>query len=354
MSDAMSAERLAAALIAPVGQSATAYSIRAQQTFSGGLKLLHTTPTRTMADLTDLVQLSWSGAAESRFILRGGKHIFERHPSLAAALQYLDADCCLRSLDFLKASAGSGDFSIADFVRGVDAAPDAVGARPWLFISSSPSRHEELQPLLTCMMDSALHSAATLRANAERRIWLFLDDLTTLNAMPSLIPALWRGRRNGVGVVAGVQDFGKLTDIWGREDGETLPEMFNSVAIFRLADSHSAERAATLLEDPCAEDREDALEDGADRRFDRILSLLRPNDERCYGRQIERQRMVCVIKKLPSMCCCQLRPGISAISVTRLPQSSSEEGPPRHAGCVADDMSDTVFAWRAADVSPFP
>jgi hypothetical protein len=46
--------------------------------------------------------------------------------------------------------------------------------------------------------------------------------------------------------------------------------------------------------------------------------------------------------------------GDADTGTTSFPQSSREDGPPRHAGFVADDLSDTVFARRAADVSPFP
>jgi len=199
-------------------------------------------------------------------------------------------------------------------------------------------------------MDTAMDAALALPENAQRRIWLFFDDIGSLNDMPSLHPVLREGRKFGICVVAGLQDFSCLTEFSGDEATRNLSRLFESFAIFRLSDRLAAEQAAMLLAAAGLGDTQTGLDErGTNVRFDTLSSRVRQGD---YWRHLERHLLASGIMELASLVCYQLRPGSSAVELTRLARPDATARPMRHAALEVADLSQTVLAQRRADGSP--
>jgi len=117
-------------------------------------------------------------------------------------------------------------FSIRQWIQ--DDAKDS-----WLFISSLADKHETLKPLITMWLDIAVNSLMSLSPSPDRRIWIILDELPTLNRLPYLINALAEARKFGGCLVAGVQSIAQLREIYGNNGAEGISGLCNSKWFFR-------------------------------------------------------------------------------------------------------------------------
>ncbi|WJJ94393.1 type IV secretion system DNA-binding domain-containing protein [Neopusillimonas aromaticivorans] len=67
--------------------------------------------------------------------------------------------------------------------------------------------------------------------SAHRRWWLFIDELASLEALPSLEAGLTKGRKNGLRIVAGLQSTSQLEHIYGRTMATTIRASFRNLAV---------------------------------------------------------------------------------------------------------------------------
>ena len=63
----------------------------------------------------------------------------------------------------------------------------------------------------------------------DRPVWLFIDELGSLEQMRSLESALTKGRKHGLRVVACLQSTSQLTDLYGEARSVTLRSCFRSL-----------------------------------------------------------------------------------------------------------------------------
>jgi type IV secretory pathway TraG/TraD family ATPase VirD4 len=90
---------------------------------------------------------------------------------------------------------------------------------------------EALRPLISAWVDVLCTSVLSLDADRNRRIWLFLDELASLEKLPSLVDAATKGRKVGLRIVAGLQSTAQLERIYGREEAQTLRGCFRSLVV---------------------------------------------------------------------------------------------------------------------------
>src|SRR5919206_507183 len=69
----------------------------------------------------------------------------------------------------------------------------------------------------------------SFREARDRRLWMFLDELASLEKLPSLEDAATKGRKAGLRIVAGLQSTAQLEKIYGREEAQTLRSCFRSL-----------------------------------------------------------------------------------------------------------------------------
>lgn len=131
---------------------------------------------------------------------------------------------CLKSLKYVKDEEHA--FSIRNWVMDDKASN-------WLFVSSLADRHETLKPLITLWLDIAINALMSLPPSQDRRIWIILDELPTLNKLPYLINALAEARKFGGCLVAGVQSIAQLRDTYGFNGAEGISGLCNSKWFFR-------------------------------------------------------------------------------------------------------------------------
>ena len=119
----------------------------------------------------------------------------------------------------------------------------------WLFLSVPSRGREALRPLVSMWLDTVVRQAMGLRPDPDRRNWLALDELPSLNKIPSLAPALAEGRKFGLASLIGVQAFGQLQESYGDKLAAALWGLPKTRLYLRIADAETAEHISKELGD---------------------------------------------------------------------------------------------------------
>jgi len=143
---------------------------------------------------------------------------------------FVGADKALASARFVLSaklaehlSMPPGEFSLRSWL----ADPQAGN----LFITWREDMAEALKPLISAWVDVLCASILSLGEDPRRRIWMFLDELATLEKLPSLEDAATKGRKAGLRIVAGLQSTAQLDRIYGRDEAQTLRSCFRSLVV---------------------------------------------------------------------------------------------------------------------------
>lgn len=130
---------------------------------------------------------------------------------------------CLR---YLKAEGSEPLFSIKRWLQ-------AENHDGWIFIASNTEKLEAIKPLISLWLDIAARGILTLEPSFDRRIWFLIDELASLQPLPSLSLLLSQGRKYGACTVTAFQDIHQLRSLYGREDAEALSAMYNTNLCYR-------------------------------------------------------------------------------------------------------------------------
>ncbi|MEM6549203.1 MAG: type IV secretion system DNA-binding domain-containing protein [Pseudomonadota bacterium] len=247
--DDAEAMRIARSLIPTVQGENNFFHAAAQDLFAALLNRVGRMPDRSLEKLL-LIALTM-GRAQKAELLRGSsaaKHFEGEHRSG----HDVDATMAVftQALRFLpKGSGGDADFSIRDFIATTTAALDSEADRsrrreserpPWLFIASNQRQLPALRPLLSVLLDAVADTILSLPPNRDRRLWLVLDEVQSLQKLPSLPPLLTECAKYGACVCIGLQNMGQLRAAYGRDTAETVLSLFNTKAFFRMPEPETA------------------------------------------------------------------------------------------------------------------
>ena len=144
-------------------------------------------------------------------------------------------------LDGLRLLPDRGEsFSITDWIAAEDEGST-------LFLSSRADMHETLKPLLTVWMDTAVRALMSQPRDPNRRIWFIMDEVAALQALPSIMDGLARGRQFGAAFVLGLQAQSQLRDIYGPDGAQSLSSVARTKLILAAADADTAKWYADFL-----------------------------------------------------------------------------------------------------------
>lgn len=248
--DASEAMRIARSLIPSVQGENNFFHAAAQDLFAALLNRVGRMPDRSLEKLL-LIALTM-GRAQKAELLRGSsaaKHFEGEHRSG----HDVDATMAVftQALRFLpKGSGGDADFSIRDFIartvaeieedRRARRRDTRIARPPWLFIASNQRQLPALRPLLSVLLDAVADTILSLPPNRDRHLWLVLDEVQSLQKLPSLPPLLTECAKYGACVCVGLQNMGQLRAAYGRDTAETVLSLFNTKAFFRMPEPETA------------------------------------------------------------------------------------------------------------------
>lgn len=157
----------------------------------------------------------------------------------------------------------SDSFSIRDWVTN-DKKEDS-----FLFISARPDSDSEAKPLQTAWWEIAFKALLSRERGSSKKIWIILDELASLQQIPSLVDAMSKTREYGGCFVLGFQNIAQIEQIYGR-DSKTLSSLCNTRCIFKTPDPDTAKWVSQNIGDQELEHVNEGLSYGAHQMRDGV------------------------------------------------------------------------------------
>lgn len=137
-----------------------------------------------------------------------------------------------------------GDFSIRQWLEQ---------GKGNLYLTWREDMLEALKPLVSTWVDILCTSILSLpespNGSQTARIWMVIDELDSLQKLPSLEDAATKGRKHGLRIVAGIQSTAQLDRTHGEKDATVLRSCFRNILVLGggRADSKTAEDLSKSL-----------------------------------------------------------------------------------------------------------
>lgn len=142
----------------------------------------------------------------------------------------------LGSYEYL--AALDGRFSITDWVRE---------GKGFLFISSYSDIRDTLKPLISLFLDQLSMRLLALPECPSRKTFFILEELWTLQKMPSLLDLVTQSRSKCGALILSVQEIAQLEAIYGRSGAKTIFNNCGSQLVFGCTEPETAQFCSKLL-----------------------------------------------------------------------------------------------------------
>lgn len=140
----------------------------------------------------------------------------------------------------------------------------------FLFLPSNGDLHDTMRPLITAWLEIAVRGILSLPGSRTRRIWTFMDELPSLQEVPSLQPLIAEARQKGSCTVLGIQNYPQLEDIYGQERARALSGNLRIRFIFSTGDGVIAKWGSEQLGEEKVLDYRENLTYGANEIRDSV------------------------------------------------------------------------------------
>lgn len=206
----------------------------ARSVFSGILQYLHVQGRRENRDIWETINLpideiaeilhTTPGCERGYTFIQGGR-TRQAESVHAVLMQY--------ALTFEFMTALSGPFSIGRWLQ--DASPG------FLFVTNRSDLEDTLRPILSLAVDLVGRHLLTLPEDPERRRYFFIDEIGTLQQLPTIVKLLTQGRKRGGSTWIGAQGIGQVEKTYGKDWLEDILGNTRNNMIFAVEDERTAE-----------------------------------------------------------------------------------------------------------------
>lgn len=138
-----------------------------------------------------------------------------------------------------------GDFSVRQWVaQGKDGR-----SRPSIFIPHTKRTISASRTLIATWIDQIVNEACDQGENSENRVWIIIDELSSLGRIPALETAVTELRKTGFRVIAGIQNYEQIEQRYSKTGAATISNNLSNKVIFRANAETVAERQSRLIGD---------------------------------------------------------------------------------------------------------
>jgi type IV secretory pathway TraG/TraD family ATPase VirD4 len=147
----------------------------------------------------------------------------------------------LNDMNFWPRKCGKTDpFSINKWVRGND-------DKRWVFLTCSDKHWSTAKHLIRLWTDIAVLSAFERGESKENvPVWLVCDEISTIGKLPSMSLLEDRGRKYGMGLIAGFQTPSQLETIYGKALTKVINQGLQNQICFRASEQEMLEYMSQL------------------------------------------------------------------------------------------------------------
>ncbi len=118
----------------------------------------------------------------------------------------------------------------------------------WLFITSTADTLDALRPLQSLWLDMLILKLQSTDARPGlARVWMVIDELASLNALPQLMSALTKQRKSNNPIVLGFQSMAQLADAYGDKKAETILSQSFTNIMLRTRESRAAKHGSEMI-----------------------------------------------------------------------------------------------------------
>lgn len=153
-------------------------------------------------------------------------------------------------------------FSIKEWVKNEK-------ADSFLYISSNKECESEVIPLQTAWFEIAFKGLLSRERNPLKKIWVILDELGSLQHIPSLQESLTKTREYGCCFILGIQNIAQIESVYGK-DSQTISSSCNTRCIFKTPDPETASWMSKNIGDQELEQVKEGLSYGAHQMRDGV------------------------------------------------------------------------------------
>jgi type IV conjugative transfer system coupling protein TraD len=117
----------------------------------------------------------------------------------------------------------------------------------WLFITVKADQLPSLRPLITVWLDIAISAIMSLSPDRSRRLYCVIDELPSLQRLPSLSDFLARARKYGGCGILGYQSYPQLEATYGVQDAAAISGYCSTWVALRANDTPTAKHVSENL-----------------------------------------------------------------------------------------------------------
>jgi type IV conjugative transfer system coupling protein TraD len=117
----------------------------------------------------------------------------------------------------------------------------------WLFITVKADQLPSLRPLITVWLDIAISAIMSLSPDRKRRLYCVIDELPSLQKLPSLSDFLARARKYGGCGILGFQSYPQLEATYGIQDAAAITGYCSTWVALRANDTPTAKHVSENL-----------------------------------------------------------------------------------------------------------
>jgi type IV secretory pathway TraG/TraD family ATPase VirD4 len=117
----------------------------------------------------------------------------------------------------------------------------------WIFITSTPDTIDALRPVQSLWLDMLILKLQYAEADCgQSRVWMILDELASLNALPQLHSAMTKQRKSDNPIVLGFQGMSQLDAIYGKKAETILSQAYTNI-VLRTREPRAAKHLSELI-----------------------------------------------------------------------------------------------------------
>jgi Type IV secretion-system coupling protein DNA-binding domain len=117
----------------------------------------------------------------------------------------------------------------------------------WIFITSTPDTIDALRPIQSLWLDMLILKLQYAEAgHHQSRVWMILDELASLNALPQLHNAMTKQRKSDNPIVLGFQGMSQLDAIYGKKAETILSQAYTNI-VLRTREPRAAKHLSELI-----------------------------------------------------------------------------------------------------------
>lgn len=117
----------------------------------------------------------------------------------------------------------------------------------WLFVTVKADQLPSLRPLITVWLDIAISAIMSLSPERNRRLYCVIDELPSLQKLPSLSDFLARARKYGGCGILGFQSYPQLEATYGIQDAAAITGYCSTWVALRANDTPTAKHVSENL-----------------------------------------------------------------------------------------------------------